>query len=206
MPARVSRHVRKAIDMIRSDLKNIVLMKFGTHGNESSKSILSRKHEELLDSGFVFWGYNGVLCHPLNQINPFVAANQEKGEKTFLVLCKTIQEKKSSDCIDSIEMHRAQLFSLDKKIWEPIPKGVNVTNSKYAVICSSFEDCDFDIDISQYILPFANPKNCRMSNYLGWRKNKACGLYSPSELEIIPAKLSHISVIAEIKYAAFLSF
>lgn len=191
--------------MIRSDIKNIVFMKYGAHGNESSKSILSRKHDELIETGCVFWGYNGVLCHPSNQLNPFVQANKKNGEKTFLVLSKTLQEK-SVDCDTDIELKRAELFSFDRKQWEPIPIGVNVTNSKYAVVCSSFEDCDFKLDASQYILPFANPQNCRMSNYLGWRKNRACGVYCANDFEILPSKLLNISIIAEIEYAAFLSF
>lgn len=185
------------------NLNNIVLMKYGAHAGESSDDIIQRKQLELEDTGKVYWGYGGNLCHPLNQIQPFLEENREKDCKTYLVLVKTKTESQVNSGSFYLQ-DRSIFYSHDKLQWYNIPSGNNVTGSKYALICNSFEHVDISLDLSQYRIPLGAAKDCRISDYLGWRKNKACGRYSEKDLDIAIPKIVKISVVAEIENAVFI--
>lgn len=185
---------------MRNLIDNIVLMKYGAHAGETSDSIIERKNTEMKKSGKVFWGYGGTLCHPLNQIQPFLEENRRKNQKTFLVLAKT-KTKTKNEILPNV--NRARFYSENKVDWEPIPSDNIVTGSRYAVICRSFEKCNINIDLSLYRIPFGNAKGCRLSDYLGWRRNKACGRYSEEEIDISIPLVINISIIAEIENAVF---
>lgn len=181
-------------------IDNIVLMKYGAHAGESSDNIIERKQRELKETGQVFWGYGGTLCHPINQIHPFLNENRENNQKTYLVLVKTKKEMENGN--NKIQ-DRLNLYSENKVDWYPIPIGINVTGSKYAIICKSFDICSLDIDLSLYRIPFGSSQGCRLSNYLGWRKNRACGRYNEKDLDIAVSKIVNVSIIAEIVNGVF---
>ena len=70
--------------------KNIIVMKYGVHASEDVESIVVRKMQEVQVAKKMFWGYGGVLCHPLKQVQPFLRENCSKGEKTYLLLSESI--------------------------------------------------------------------------------------------------------------------
>lgn len=178
------------------ELKNIVFMKYGTHANEPPDRILENKVNEISLCGRTFWGYGGNVCHPVNQLQPFIKKNAELGEKTYLVLCRIASTWKGNT-------ERANFYSFNNVDWIPLPSENVVTGSKYAVICNSFELCDFAIDLSFYRVPVGNSSGHLLSNYIAGRNTKGCGtLHFPES--VTPSKVFHISAIAEITGTAFI--
>lgn len=184
-------------------LNNIVLMAYGTHAGEGPDCIISRKKNELIKTGRVFWGYNGTLCHPINQIQPFLQENIENDQQTYLALVQTQTYLEQHNVVNVIN-NRAILYSEDRIDWLPIPSGNNVIGSKYAVICSSFEKCNIAVDLSQYRMMYGTYAGKRASDFWGWRKNKACCRYSDVDIDIATPKIVTISVLAKIEKAVFI--
>lgn len=172
--------------------RNIIIMKYGVHASESIESIVKRKLEEIQVCQKMYWGYGGVLCHPLNQVQPFLKENCSKGEKTYLLLTKTPSKLNNAPSI-------ATEYSIDKVQWQLIPDGIKVLGSKYAIVCKSIEQCDFLIDLANYIIPIGNSKGRILSNYICGRVDKACGRYN-NDLTNKNSKLVSISLCAEIDY------
>lgn len=54
--------------MGESFFENIIIMKAGTHADESLDRILVRKTREVSGAGFCLWGYGGSSCHPIRQV------------------------------------------------------------------------------------------------------------------------------------------
>ena len=176
--------------------KNIVFMKYGTHAGDLPETIISNKINEVSLLGHTFWGYGGTTCHPTNQIQPFLSANNSSGEKTYLLLSR----------INSVwtgNSSRAMFYSNNQIEWLPIPEDNVVTGSKFALICTSFESCEFELDLSQYQVPIGKSKGQLLSSYICGHTTKGCGVLS--EFPMIQSKRTvHISAIATIKTAVFL--
>lgn len=171
---------------------NIIFMKYGVHASESIESIVKRKMEEIEQCKKMFWGYGGVLCHPLNQVQPFLKENVVRKEKTYLLLSKTDSELNNVPQI-------ANIYSCDKTNWKPIPKGIKVLGSKYAIVCGSIEQCDFNLDLSSYIVSVGNSKGRMLSQYIHGRVDKACGRYN-KDISNVESRIVNITLYAEIVY------
>lgn len=171
---------------------NIIFMKYGVHASESIESIIKRKMEEIETCQKMFWGYGGVLCHPLNQVQPFLEKNVSRKEKTFLLLSKTYSELNNDPQI-------ARMYSCDKINWKPIPKGIKVLGSKFAIVCGSIEQCDFNLDLSAYIVSVGNCRGKKLSQYIQGRVDKACGRYS-KDVSGVESRIVNITLCAEIVY------
>lgn len=156
------------------ELKNIILMKYGTHAFESPDDITRRKEREVKEVGMTFWGYGGNICHPASQVQPFLERNRAKNEDTFLVLVK-------SNSVWNKEVCYANWYSEDNAIWKLIPDPLKVSSSKFALICSSFVQCDILLNLTQYEVPVGNSKGRRLSDYISGRITKGCGSLSISK-------------------------
>lgn len=178
--------------MVEVLYKNIIFMKYGVHASESIESIIKRKMEEIEKCQKMFWGYGGVLCHPLNQVQPFLEENVLRKEKTYLLLSKTPSELNNVPQI-------AKMYSCDKINWEPIPNEIKVLGSKFAIVCSSIEQCDFNLDLSSYIVPVGNSRGRKLSQYIQGRVDKACGRYNKDVSGVEP-RIVNITLCAEIVY------
>lgn len=178
------------------DLKNIVFMKYGTHANEPPTLILENKVNEVGLCGRTFWGYGGNVCHPINQVQPFIKMNANRGEKTYLVLSRINSSWSGS-------VSKALFYSLNNTDWIPLPPENVVIGSKFAIICNTFEPCNFTIDLSFYRVAVGNAAGRLLSSYISGRNTKGCGtLHFPEIIE--SSKPFHISAIAEIESAAFI--
>lgn len=177
------------------ELKNIIFMKYGVHAKDTPQIILNNKINEVSSCGQTFWGYGGNLCHPLTQVQPFIHANQKRGEKTYLLLSKINSVWNGSSA-------RSIFYSYDNKKWIPIPEENIVTGARYALICNSFDLCEFDIDLSLYYVPLGNAKGRLLSDYIYGRVSKACGTFRFKK-DFDATKEYHISAIAEIESAVF---
>ena len=177
--------------------KNIIYMKYGTHVSEKPDDIIRRKIEECNHQGMSFWGYGGNLCHPINQVQPFIKENLERGEKTYLVLSRTTS-------VYNGYPSRATFYSADKISWKEIPIGINVLGSPLAIICRNMEMCNFLLDLADYEVPVGNSAGKILSQILSWHINKSCGrLIQKDYYNLMPVRPVKISVIAEIERAVF---
>lgn len=148
-----------------NDLKNIIIMKCGTHASEKIEDIYNRKKQEEANVGYFYWGYGGTLCHPLNQVQPFC----ENKEKVYLLLTPTTSELNNTP-------HRSNYYSIDKKIWNDIYLPINVLGSKYAIVANKLQKCDLEINLNNYEIAIENSQGKNLGDYLKGRVDKACAI------------------------------
>jgi len=162
------RESRRIMNLTAIDLRCIILMKVGFHTDEALSEIVRRKTSEEEECGKVFWGYGGTLCHPLTQIKPFVQRAQEQNLKPMLVMAFTPSRFAITDSEWAREM------SVDKKVWKPIPPGVYVKGSRYAIVCKGFRKANEEIDLAAYKVAVGKRRGMRLSDYIRHRIDKAC--------------------------------
>lgn len=174
------------------EFKKIILMKYGVHASESVDKIIIRKQGETRKAGCFFWGYGGVVCHPLTQVQPFL---NEGEEDVFLLLSETPSQFNN--------LHsQSVFFSEDGVIWEKIPDGIAVYGSKYALCCQELIKCDFDLDLSNYLVGIGPSTGKHLSDYIRGRVDKGCGVLNVGECDCKPCRL-HISWYAKV-FGAYL--
>lgn len=147
------------------DLQNIIIMKCGTHASEKIDDIYNRKKQEEADVGYFYWGYGGTLCHPLNQVQPFCKGK----EKVYLLLTPTTSE------LNNVPQ-RSSYYSTDKEVWNNINQSINVLGSKYAIVASKLQKCDFEINLNDYEIAIGNSLGKSLGDYLKGRVDKACAI------------------------------
>ncbi|MFH1674464.1 MAG: hypothetical protein ABIF87_13700, partial [Pseudomonadota bacterium] len=175
--------------------------KVGLHAGETFDEILERKRREYQEAGVIFWGYGGNTCHPTQAIQPFARMKLEKGQNIYIVM-------------EEIDSHHpptkivAEEYSADGIHWQPIPVGIEVRNSRYAVVLDELQDGDLDIDLSEFNVAVGPSMGKAASDYILRRVDKACITKSqePSALRIPQTtikKIRHMAKIVE-PYAVFL--
>ena len=184
--------------MYNLSYNNIIYMKYGVHASESIESIVKRKMQEIEVCQKMFWGYGGTICHPTNQVQPFLERNLSKGEKTYLLLSKTLSELNNDPTV-------ALAYSVNHQEWVPIPEGITVLGSKYAIICKNIQQCNFSIDLADYVVPIGNSKGRKLSDYIQGQVSKACGQYCKNT-DKSASRIVNITLCAEITepFAVFL--
>jgi hypothetical protein len=180
---------------------SVLYMKVGRHAQESLAEIIARKQKEIDEEGYTLWGYGGNTCHPKSMVQPFAAAAAKSGRPIYLVM----QEMESKH--DKIPACSAE-FSVDKNVWRPIPKGIEVRGSNYALAIRNLREADEELLLHQTKVA-VGPSVDRLGHlYIGGHVDKAC-------LEVVgePAKVDHpekhhkpIGLLAELiePYAVFL--
>lgn len=152
---------------LNQELSAIVFMKFGYHALENEKDIVCRKREEFKRGGKIFWGYGGTLCHPINQVRPFVIKMLSEGIKVYLAMSFTKSKPQMTG-------EECKMFSVDNKNWEDVPSGIKVTGSKYAIVCSQLQDCYIRLNLDSYQVAIGPSKGKVASQYIGFRVDKGC--------------------------------
>jgi hypothetical protein len=142
----------------------VVLMKVGYHAQEHLHSIVQRKRSELRSTGQTWWGYGGSVCNPQKQVHPF--ARESGGAVTVVFLPTSSRPGNPSEI--------ARSWSLDKAVWSPMPNGINVTGSKYALVLDQLEEVDESIDLARYIVGIGNSIGKPVTDYLRFQCDKAC--------------------------------
>lgn len=155
------------------NFSRIILMKYGVHASESVDEIIIRKRKESQIAGHFFWGYGGVICHPLKQVQPFLHECKAKAD-VFLLLSKTPSQFNNPH-------QKATSFSRDGMSWEKIPDGIAVYGSKYALDCQELIECDFSLDLSSYLVGIGPSIGRRFSDYIQGRVDKGCGVLDVKE-------------------------
>jgi hypothetical protein len=179
---------------------HIVYRKSGFFADEPLDAILERKRQEHRRAGYFFWGYGGTLCHPSTQIRPFVQQVIRNGEKPYLVMSYTNSELRQ-------EPKPATQFSIDKRTWLPLPVGINVYGSRFAVICGEPHQCALPLDFQSFVVAIGDSINCPLHKYIRHRVDKACAQRNLEQSgTVLSGAQTTIFWIAEIvePYAVFL--
>jgi len=170
----------------------LLFMKVGLHAGESFEDILERKKQEYDDAGMIFWGYGGSTCHPTRHVQPFAKMMVEEHGDIYIVM-------------EEIDSHHdptvilAKEYSEDGVNWKPIPKGIEVRGSRYAVVLEELEEGDLDLDLSHYKVA-AGPSTGRIaSEYIGGRVDKACITMAAEQSSGVEPKIKKIHHHAKIK-------
>jgi hypothetical protein len=163
----------------------MIFMKVGTHAGESFDSILQRKQQEYKDTGCIFWGYGGAACHPLKQVRPFVTRTIKKNGSIYLFM-EPINSKANPILMPAVE------YSEDGVIWKPIPKGITVTGSKYALILDEIRPGDLEIPLSEYEVGIGPSAGNPANNYIKGHVDKACLVRRP----YLPPQEQYIKKVA----------
>jgi len=174
-------------------------MKVGQHAGENFEDILQRKKEEYEAAGMIFWGYGGTTLHPTKTVQPFMRT-YEKKNGIFLMM-QIVKSNADPDIIPAKE------YSSNGVDWEPIPDGINVYGSRYALVLDNIEPGELDLKISHYKVGYGLSEGKLAHEYLKGRVDKGCfskaekPLYEPDAKDV-----KKISYQAKIKnpYAVFL--
>lgn len=144
-----------------------IFMKVGNHANESWEDILERKKREYESAGRIFWGYGGATCHPLHQIQPFARLQTKKRNGIYLLM-EPINSNAAPDLFPANE------YSEDGIHWEPIPEGIEVRGSRYALILDEIKPQDLEIHLEDYAVGVGQSIGKPASDYVRGRVDKGC--------------------------------
>lgn len=143
-----------------------VFMKVGNHAGEPWEEVLSRKRLEIEKAGVAFWGYGGSACHP-KWVQRFAKLSvQECGP--IYVLMQRIDSRHNR------ALGVATEYSIDGRIWEPIPPDVRVIGSRYALVLGEITPGDLEINMNHYVVGAGPSQGKRASDYVRGRIDKAC--------------------------------
>lgn len=173
-------------------------MKVGLHAGESLEDILTRKRKEFDAAGMIFWGYGGGTCHPTKCVQPFAKIKINDGGDVYIVMERINSHHGPTEII-------ATEYSEDGLIWKPIPKGITVRGSRYAVVLDELEAGDLDLDLSNYKVAVGPSRGAVASKYIAGRVDKACITENAERPQDVIPTVKKIEFYAKLKspYAVF---
>jgi hypothetical protein len=179
----------------------LIFMKVGLHAQESIEDIVERKQREFDEAGSIFWGYGGNTCHPLTMVQPFAKEVEKSGNEILIVMQKMNSKHAAPPEI-------AKEYSDDGVDWQPIPKGIEVRGSRYALVLDKLRVEEFDLDLGELQVGIGPSRGRKADQYLVGQADKGCFLYTPRELPLVQEEqpLKRIGLVANVKvpYAVFL--
>jgi hypothetical protein len=176
----------------------IIFMKVGLHAQEELDEIIERKRREYENAGMIFWGYGGNTCHPSRHVQPFVIEQEQAGQTVTLVMHKMNSRH-------AAEPRIAQEYSNDGVDWVPVPRGIQVRGSRYAMVLDELEIAEFDLDLRAASVAVGAKRGSPAADYIRGHVDKACLVYT-GQREGPVADQKAIGLIARVKepYAVFL--
>ncbi len=180
---------------------SVLFMKIGIHAREPLDEIIKRKLQEIDDSGMAFWGYGGNTCHPTSMVQPFARAQGELGKPIYLVM----QKMESNHWAEPV---CADEYSIDGQSWLPVPKGIEVRGSRYALVIEDLHEEDLTLPLARTTVALGPSMGRSGRDYVSGRVDKAC-LDLGQNVDIPPAPdepSTPIGLVAKLKtpYAVFL--
>jgi hypothetical protein len=145
----------------------LIFMKIGSHAREPLEQIIPRKRKELDQAGRIFWGYGGNTCHPLNFVRPFAVSHANDGRTIHLVMQKMGSRHFA-------EPDLAREYSDDGVVWQPIPRGIEVRGSHYAMVLGSLEEEEFLLNLNAIQVARGQKQGTLAAEYLRGRVDKGC--------------------------------
>jgi len=179
----------------------LIFMKVGLHAQESLEDIIKRKQREFEETGSIFWGYGGNTCHPLTMVQPFAKEVESSANQVLFVMQKMNSRHAAPPEI-------AKQYSDDGVDWQPIPKGIEVRGSRYALVLDEIREKEFNLDLRELEVGVGPSRGRKADKYLIGRADKGCFLYKPQELAVAQDEqtLKRIELVARVKepYAVLL--
>ena len=172
-----------------------LFMKVGDHAGESWDKILERKRREFERTGRTFWGYGGGACHPISQVQPFARLAVRELGGIYIVM-EQIDSRADPDLVPARE------YSSDGINWEPIPEGIEVTGSRYALVLDEIRPGDLNLELASYEVGIGPSTGKAAESYLLGRTDKACFTMSKAPRLVeqpTPRMVRKISYVAEVK-------
>lgn len=175
----------------------VLYMKVGTHAQEELAEIIQRKKHEIEEVGYSLWGYGGNTCHPRTMVQPFAAEHAVRGKPIVLAM----QPMKSRHFAEPL---RAEESSADGINWAPIPEGINVLGSRYALCLRTLEEIDEELYLHDTRVAVGNSMGMPGDQYVRGRVDKAC--LEVANFPHDPTGQIKISLVAELSepFAVFL--
>ena len=174
--------------------ERILFMKVGDHAGENWYDILARKRREIEVAGRSFWGYGGNTLHPISRVQPFAKLALKEQGGIFLVM-EPIRSNAHPDILPATQ------FSRDGITWQPIPEGINVLGSRYAMILDEIRPGDLEIDFAEYVVAVGPCSGKSAPSYLQGRVDKGCFVRkSERRVHQVDQKALHkVGVVARLK-------
>lgn len=170
----------------------VIFMKVGTHAGETLPDIIERKTLELKRAGVSFWGYGGNTCHPLSIVQPFVESRFAAGHDVRLVM-------NPMDSKHFAAQEVAKEYSDDGVRWQRVPRDVNVLGSRYALVLSSLDVDDFDVDLASLRVALGSRQGAPASEYVQGRVDKGCFIVgSDADHRGVDPVPRHIGLVASL--------
>ena len=182
------------------DLDAIVFMKVGRHAGETFEEIVERKRRERAAAGRIFWGYGGGTMHPTQKVQPFASMKIKEGKHITLVMQEIVSNHPDTEVY-------ATEFSRDGETWEPVPEGIKVRGSRYALVLDEIEEGDLNIDLANYRVGVGPSEGKVASEYIKGRVDKGClDLSGPPNTEGVSSKVIQATYFARLRepYAVLL--
>ncbi len=183
---------------INTKSEAFIFMKVGTHAGEDLDTIIERKLREIEKTGMSFWGYGGPTCHPTKQVQPFAKTVVEKRGSIYLCMEK-IHSLADPDIVP------ATMYSVDGVNYSPIPDGITVTGSRYAIVLDEIVPEEFEIPLDAYEVAYGRSMGRPASGYIQGHVDKACLELNPNRMIGASEKKKVISLVGKLKepYAVF---
>jgi len=143
-----------------------LFMKVGTHAREPFEQIVERKSAELRDAGMIFWGYGGNTCHP-ETVRAFAKHHAKAGRVVQLAM-----HRMNSNHLADPKLSKD--YSDDGVVWRPVPKGIQVLGSKYALVLGSLEEANFELDLDSIRVACGASQGRLASDYIRGHVDKGC--------------------------------
>lgn len=150
---------------------NLIVMKYARSEGESGDAVLLDKASDLLSVGLFMWGYNGTVCNPATQVNPFLKRASERGEGVYLALVRTHTLYRPGGA-------PARACSPDGVDWEGLPDGVRVSGSRYGLLCDDLMLSREVVDLAGYEVAVGPSAGRGLAGYIRGRNTKACAVRS----------------------------
>lgn len=166
-----------------------VYMKVGVHANESLEDIIERKRREIQEAGVSFWGYGGV-CHPLTTVQPFIKEVSANGTTVRLLMQKITSRHYA--------VGEATEYTEDGRIYKPIPKGVKVLGSRFALVLRSLDEVELDVALSSTTVGIGNKVGSSGAQYIRGHVDKACLIYTPENAQAPETPSIRMSLAGEL--------
>lgn len=172
----------------------LIFMKVGLHARESIEDIIARKQKEFDEAGAIFWGYGGSTCHPLTMVQPFAKQIEAKGEEVLIIMQKMNSKH-------SAPPEAAKEYSDDGVNWQPIPKGIEVRGSRYALVLDELRVEEFPVDLGELEVGVGPSRGKRGDKYLVNQADKGCFVFSDREIPVAPEEriIKPIGLVARVK-------
>ena len=172
-------------------------MKVGTHAQEPLEEIIRRKKREIEDAGFSMWGYGGNTCHPMTMVQPFARVHAAASQP--ILLCMEPMTSKHF-----AEQVSAKEFSIDGAKWEPIPKGIDVLGSRFALCIDTLYEVEAHLQLADTRVALGSSKGKNGRDYIRGHVDKAClEVVSTGPADTEPVEIGLVASVIE-PYAVLL--